>query len=117
MPERPHNDPPTDRIVPDPTARIPVGDAARTPRWPIPYRVFLHRSGRYPYITALKEFVAEQSELGRPPAIPSRRERTSPLTVSYSGTDVIARRRATSTSPTGISSKRWRTSGVSSRRQ
>ena len=48
MPECPHNDPPTDRIVPDPTARIPVGDAARTPRWPIPYRVFPHRSGRYP---------------------------------------------------------------------
>ena len=34
MPERPHNDPPTDRIVPDPTARIPVGDAARTSRCP-----------------------------------------------------------------------------------
>ena len=31
MPECPHNDPPTDRIVPDPTARIPFGDAARTP--------------------------------------------------------------------------------------
>ena len=39
---------PSDRTVPDPTARIPVGDAARTPRWPIPYRVFLHGSGRYP---------------------------------------------------------------------
>ena len=38
----------SDRTVPDPTARIPVGDAARTPRWPIPYRVFLHGSGRYP---------------------------------------------------------------------
>ena len=34
--------------MPDPTARIPVRDAARTPRWPIPYRVFLHGSGRYP---------------------------------------------------------------------
>ena len=39
--------------APDPMARTPVGDAARTPGWPTPYRAFLHGSGRYPTLDGL----------------------------------------------------------------